>query len=75
MRAAARPPFTSEAKQTLERAQRSAAALHHPAISTGHLLMGVIDQGSNPALDMLARAGLDPAALRADVVRRLAEAA
>jgi ATP-dependent Clp protease ATP-binding subunit ClpA len=70
-----RLPFGADAKKALERGLRAAVQSRHPAISTGHLLIGVIDQGANPALGMLAATGIDPAALRADVVRRLAEAA
>ena len=70
-----RLPFGADAKKALERGLRAAAQSRQPAISTGHLLIGVIDQGANPALGTLAAAGIDPAALRADVVRRLAEAA
>jgi hypothetical protein len=39
------------------------------------MLIGILDQKSNGALSLLAEAGADVAALRADVVRRMAEAA
>ncbi len=70
-----RLPFGADAKKALEQGLRAAVRSRHPAITTGHLLIGVIDQGANPALGMLAAAGIDPAVLRADVARRLAGAA
>jgi ClpA/ClpB-like protein len=43
--------------------------------SVCRLLIGIIDQGHNGALDLLAAAGADAATLRADVLRRLPAAA
>jgi ATP-dependent Clp protease ATP-binding subunit ClpA len=70
-----RLPFTPDARQALVGAVRQAQQHHHRQISSGHLLLGVIDQSDNGALTVLAQAGADVAALRADVLRRLAEAA
>jgi ATP-dependent Clp protease ATP-binding subunit ClpA len=67
--------FTPDAKKALELALRAAVALRHRRISGGHLLIGLIDQGDNRALDMLAASTVDAAGLRADVVTRLAAAA
>jgi hypothetical protein len=44
-------------------------------MSSGHVLLGIIDQPGNPALDLLADLEVSVAALRADVTRRLARAA
>jgi hypothetical protein len=39
------------------------------------LLAAIIDQGDNGGLRLLAAAGADPAALRADTLRRMTAAA
>ncbi len=67
--------FTADAKKALERALRAAARLRHREISGGHLLIGIIDQGDNGALDLLAASAVDAAGLRADALARLAAAA
>lgn len=67
--------LTSEAKGALGRALRLAQARGDRMITAAHLLGGLIDQGDNAALRLLAAAGADPAALRADLLRRLSAAA
>ena len=67
--------FTAEAKRALELALRAAVALRHRELTGGHLLIGIIDQGRNGALDLLSAVAVTPAALRADVITRLTEAA
>lgn len=67
--------LTADAKKALELALRAAASLRHREITGGHLLIGIIDQGHNGALDLLAASAIDAAALRADVLSRLATAA
>lgn len=67
--------LTPDARQALQRTVVSVRALGQRRITSGHLLVGIIDQGSNPALDLLTRAGVSTAALRADLLRRLAAAA
>jgi ATP-dependent Clp protease ATP-binding subunit ClpA len=78
-RARARRPgrmrLTAEAKKALELALRAAVGLRHRELTGGHLLIGIIDQGHNGALDLLSEFAASPAALRADVITRLAEAA
>jgi ATP-dependent Clp protease ATP-binding subunit ClpA len=69
------PSFTPEARKTVELALRATVRMKQPSISTGHLLTGIIDQGHNAGLDLLAAAGVDVAALRADVLRRMSAAA
>jgi ATP-dependent Clp protease ATP-binding subunit ClpA len=68
-------PFTRRAKKSLELALREAQRLKHNHISGGHMLLGIIREGDNVALRILARAGVDAGALRDDVVRRLTAAA
>jgi ATP-dependent Clp protease ATP-binding subunit ClpA len=67
--------LTAEAKKALELALRAAVELRHRELTGGHLLIGIIDQGHNGALELLSAFAASPAALRADVITRLAEAA
>jgi ATP-dependent Clp protease ATP-binding subunit ClpA len=67
--------FTPAAKKALELAVRAAVGGRRREITGAHLLIGIIDQGRNGALDLLAATGADAATLRADVVRRLTAAA
>lgn len=67
-----RLPVADDAKQTLVRAVRYAEKLGQRRISSGHLLIGIIDQPRNGALTVLTQAGADVSALRADVMRRVA---
>ena len=70
-----RLPFADDARQALAGAARQAVRFGHRSITTGHLLLGIIDQPRNGALAVLADTGVDTAALRADVMRRISEAA
>jgi ATP-dependent Clp protease ATP-binding subunit ClpA len=74
-RGRARLPFAPDAKHTLVGAVRHAQQLSHRQISSGHLLLGILDQKGNGALTALADAGTDIAALRVDVLRRTSAAA
>jgi ATP-dependent Clp protease ATP-binding subunit ClpA len=67
--------LTADAKKALERALQAAARLRHRQISAAHLLLGIIDQGDNGALRLLAVSAVDTAALRADLLARLTAAA
>ncbi|MGN6793338.1 MAG: Clp protease N-terminal domain-containing protein [Streptosporangiaceae bacterium] len=71
----ARARMTPDAKEAITRGLRVAQARHDHALTAGHLLAGLIDQGDNGAMRLLAAADVDPAALRADVMARLARAA
>jgi ATP-dependent Clp protease ATP-binding subunit ClpA len=68
-------PFTPRAKKSLQLALRAAAKLRHSSITSGHVLLGILDPGNNAALLILAKAGVSPGALREDVTRRLTAAA
>jgi len=74
-RGRARMPFAADARQSLARAVRHAQQLSSPEISSGHLLLGIIEQTHNGALSVLTDAGADVPALRADVQRRIGMAA
>jgi ATP-dependent Clp protease ATP-binding subunit ClpA len=70
-----RARMTPAAKQAMACALRVAQSRHDSSLTTGHLLVGIIDQGDNQALGLLAAAGLDAATLRADALRRMTAAA
>jgi len=70
-----RMPLTADAKKALELALRAAVGLRHRELTSGHLLIGVIDQGHNGATSLLAACSVDAATLRADVLSRLTAAA
>src|SRR5262249_60985340 len=64
-------PFTKRAKKTLELSLRESLALGHKYIGSGHLLLGLLRGGDGLAVRALVEAGVDLAALRADVTRRI----
>ncbi len=64
-------PFTPRAKKVLELSLRESLQLGDGYIGTGHLLLGVIDQGDNMALKVLDKLGADPKDLRARVTQEL----
>lgn len=68
-------PFTRDAKKTLEVALREAIRLGHKRIEAGHVLLAVVRLPDADGYALLRRAGVDPAALAADVTARLAAAA
>jgi ATP-dependent Clp protease ATP-binding subunit ClpA len=73
--AGGRIPFTPRAKKALELALRAAARSGDREISTGHLLLGVIEQHDNAALRVLEAAEVPARALRQEVADRMASAA
>jgi ATP-dependent Clp protease ATP-binding subunit ClpA len=66
-----RLPIADDAKQSLVGAVRQAQHLGQHTISSGHLLIGILDQKRNGALTVLSQVGADVAAIRADVFRRI----
>jgi ATP-dependent Clp protease ATP-binding subunit ClpA len=70
-----RARMTREAKEAISLSLQVARARHDYALTAGHLLAGLIDQGDNEAVRVLQAANVDPVALRADVVNRLSRAA
>lgn len=70
-----RPAFTPRAKKTLEIAVRTAATTGDRTISTGHLLLGLLNQRDNGALRVLKFADVQPDALRRELARRMDAAA
>ncbi|MBO0839051.1 MAG: Clp protease N-terminal domain-containing protein, partial [Actinobacteria bacterium] len=70
-----RLPFAEDAKHTLTGGVGLAVRLKHRQITSGHLLLGILDQPESGALNLLRRAGADVDALRADVMTRISAAA
>lgn len=66
-----RLPFADDARQSLIGAVRQAQQLRQQTISSGHMLIGILDQDRSGALAVLSEAGTDITALRADVLRRM----
>ena len=66
------PRMAEPAKAALSLALHAALRLGHNHISSGHLLLGVLDQPASPAVSALRAAGVDIPALRAQVTRELA---
>jgi ATP-dependent Clp protease ATP-binding subunit ClpA len=66
-----RLPFADDAKQSLAGAVRLAQQLDHRTITSGHMLVGILDQPKSGALAVLSQTGTDVAALRTDVIRRI----
>ena len=70
-----RLPFTGRAKKALQLALCAAVRSGDSEISTGHLLLGLIDQRDNAALRVLKAAGVPARALRQEIADRMAPAA
>jgi ATP-dependent Clp protease ATP-binding subunit ClpA len=70
-----RLPMADDAKQALAGALKKTVRQGQRQITSGHVLLGIIDQPRNGALTVLAAAGADIGALRADVLRRITTAA
>jgi ATP-dependent Clp protease ATP-binding subunit ClpC len=64
-------PFTPRAKKVLELSLRESLQLGDDYIGTGHILLGLIDQGDNTALKVLGKLGADPKDLRIRVTEDL----
>jgi ATP-dependent Clp protease ATP-binding subunit ClpA len=66
-------PFTPRAKKSLELSLREALQLGDGYIGTGHVLLGLIHEGSGVAVQMLGKLGADLKDLRVRVTRELKE--
>jgi ATP-dependent Clp protease ATP-binding subunit ClpA len=62
-------------KRSLELSLYAARSMDQDAISSGHVLLGILDHQRGAGVGVLTSASVDVAALRADVVRRLSAAA
>ncbi|WP_104103577.1 Clp protease N-terminal domain-containing protein [Arthrobacter sp. 08Y14] len=68
-------PFTASAKGALEHSLRQAIALNDKAITVEHILLGLIAEDSGLAARTIASLGVDPAQVRAAVLRERGKAA
>jgi ATP-dependent Clp protease ATP-binding subunit ClpC len=66
--------FTPRARQAMALAELAAANVPHDFIGTEHLLLGVIDEGSNLALKVLESLEIEAEDLRAELVASMAKA-
>jgi ATP-dependent Clp protease ATP-binding subunit ClpC len=64
-------PFTPSAKRALELALRESLRLGHNHIGTEHVLLGLVREAEGVAAQILARLGVTPNAVRAQVVEGL----
>jgi ATP-dependent Clp protease ATP-binding subunit ClpA len=67
-------PIADDTREMLVRAVREAHRSGRRTISSGHMLLGILDQQRNGALALLTDAGADVTALRTDIRQRLAQA-
>jgi ATP-dependent Clp protease ATP-binding subunit ClpA len=68
-------PFAARTKKVIELSLREAIALHHNFIGSEHILLGLLRENGGLAAKILADAGVDFAALRAQAVAALRRAA
>ena len=64
-------PFAQEGKKTLELAARASLLLGHDQIGTGHLLLGLIDEGTGLAAQVLTETGVTAERAQTEIVRLL----
>jgi ATP-dependent Clp protease ATP-binding subunit ClpA len=64
-------PMSDDTKRMVAGAVRHAHQHGEREITSGHMLIGILDQPDSGALAILAEAGTDVQALRADVLRRI----
>lgn len=65
------PRMAEATKAALTLALHAALRLGHNHVSSGHILLGVLDQPASRAVSVLKSAGVDVPALRAQVTREL----
>ena len=61
-------PFTPRAKKVLELSMREAIQLNHGYIGTEHILLGMVRANEGVANQVLAKLGVEPAAVRQAVM-------
>jgi ATP-dependent Clp protease ATP-binding subunit ClpA len=64
-------PMTNHARHALELALQAAQRLRHRDISSGHLLLGIIEQPHNGGVQALSVARIHVGTLRVDVLQRM----
>jgi ATP-dependent Clp protease ATP-binding subunit ClpA len=66
-----RLPMADDAKQALAGALKQAVRMGQGQITSGHMLLAIIDQRHSGAFTVLTEAGTDIGALREDLMRRV----
>lgn len=61
------PTLTEDVRAALDAAARDAVRQYHPQVTTGHVLLAVLDGGTTPAAHALASLGVTADAVRAAV--------
>ncbi|HEX3651061.1 MAG TPA: Clp protease N-terminal domain-containing protein [Pseudonocardiaceae bacterium] len=64
--------FTTAAREVVIRANAETRRLGHRDIGTGHLLLALLDERAGPVAGILAATGLEPAAVRTGITKRVA---
>ena len=67
--------FTASARSVIVGSRREAQALHHSYIGTEHMLLALLTEEGTVAYGVLHAAGVDAAAVRAEVARLVGSAA
>ena len=62
------PPFTSDAKKVLELALTEMLMLGDSKVRTEHLLLGLIRQADNAAIEVMVGCGVDPGEVRRKII-------
>lgn len=63
--------FTPRAQHAITLAEKVAFDLHHNRVDTEHLLLGVLDEGGNLALQILATLGIEATRLRMELLESM----
>ena len=66
--------FTGRERTSIDLAEKSARALHHNYVGTEHVLLGIIEEGNNLAVKVLASLDIGLDDLRAELVASMAPA-
>jgi ATP-dependent Clp protease ATP-binding subunit ClpC len=61
-------PYTTRAKRALQLANTAAATLGHSYIGTEHILLGLLDEKSGPAAQILTTMGVTAAGVRRELL-------
>jgi ATP-dependent Clp protease ATP-binding subunit ClpC len=64
-------PMSNRARRALHLAVQTRERLRHRHVSSGHILLGIIDQPTSGGAQALRVAGIQVGAVRADVLQRL----
>jgi ATP-dependent Clp protease ATP-binding subunit ClpA len=63
--------FTDRARKVMALANTEAIRFHHEHVNTEHIVLGLINEGSNAGVNILRCLGIDPRRVRAEIERRV----